>query len=89
MSEKPINGRTHWEGCEREHHDCAIALLEQCRAALAACEKDYAEAVRALAEASSRLGGMEHPALRSPRARRVLGGDIPPGYTVEDPVEQP
>lgn len=26
------DGRTHWEGCWRDHHDCAVAEVERLRA---------------------------------------------------------
>ena len=25
------DGRTHWHGCHTEHHDCALALLDEAK----------------------------------------------------------
>jgi hypothetical protein len=73
---KRVNeGSTHWEGCETEHHECALALLRDCRAKLA----DYKREVGAWRDWWDRFGrrnvsdeiwptnydGMTHPAPRT------------------------
>src|SRR5690348_4492455 len=43
MTDKAPGGeriRTHWEDCEKSHHDCALAKLDALRAQLAAAEKE-------------------------------------------------
>lgn len=40
------DGRTHWEGCWREHRDCAVAEVEELRALLREAQNallDYVE----------------------------------------------
>lgn len=36
MTKRVNDGTTHWEGCYKEHHDCALARLEKAESAVAA-----------------------------------------------------
>ena len=43
-----IGERTHYEGCWREHHDCAVAWLEASQKALGTCKRGYEGLLNAL-----------------------------------------
>ena len=87
---KRINdGTTHWAGCEREHHACALARLERAEAGLQerGVERDNAEQEvenlrAALAKAEADAAAMRL-ALEAVRDWYGLDGD---GIT--DPVRQ-
>jgi hypothetical protein len=52
------DGRTHWEGCWREHRDCAVAEVERLRSRLAKEEGKTSAALEAaghIAEKNSAL----------------------------------
>ena len=42
--------RTHWEGCEESHHDCALAKLTACRERLERAEAALRDATLGLHE---------------------------------------
>lgn len=66
------DGRTHWHGCWREHHDCAVAEIERLRHAADSWRLDgeTSRVARAVAEAEvERLRRLLNEARKAPLHR--------------------